>query len=89
MTIDQMREPRQRTGGRAVNGKPIAPAAYSTKWLKLTPCGARGLNSKPFTPLTRRTLHFAGTDSRLAHSMPARMMAAPSLDLPTRQAALL
>src|SRR6056297_2836204 len=33
---------------------PIAPSAHSAKWLKLTPCGARGLNSKPFTPAILR-----------------------------------
>jgi len=44
----------------------IAPSAHSAKWLKLTPCGARGLNSKPFaTAMLRPHAAFCGVRYRI------------------------
>jgi len=63
MTIDQMSEPRQRTGGRAV-----CHTAFRGNWSYIIKCGIPRLagsnrcRDSQFTTLTRRTLHFAGSD---------------------------
>src|SRR6056297_1591202 len=45
---------------------PIAPSAHSAKWLKLNPCGARVLNSKPFTTaMLRPHATFCGARFRI------------------------
>jgi len=80
MAIDQMSEPRQRAGCRAERSlRSLLPLiAFNDLWrdfaLLRTAQGARASNNKSFTTLTRRTLHFAGSDAG-STLMPDRMRA--------------